>query len=240
MDRAIGQLRTHLTERSQRNNTLLWYCGDNGTSGDAAATVPFRGVKSTIYDGGLRVPGLIEWPARITKGRQSDLNSVTSDILPTLCDLTGQSLPDRPLDGISLKGLLDGEMTDREKPIAFWQWTAKPHEHTSPYFDQEAQTGTTPLVKLMNGKATRDFQNFRYEQTNADDYAGPRALLDGRFKLVVDGSKKLPLELFDVIADPTESHNIAAQNSDVVQRMQQQLQEWQTSVLHSLTGADYN
>ena len=133
MDRAIGQLRAHLQANGQRNNTMLWYCGDNGTSGDAAATVPFRGVKGTVYDGGIRVPGIIEWPARITRLRSSDLNTVTSDILPTLCDITGQTLPARPLDGMSLKPLLDGDLKERSKPIAFWQWQAKLGQVAKPY-----------------------------------------------------------------------------------------------------------
>jgi len=60
--------------------------------------VPFRGVKGAVYEGGIRVPGVIEWPARIPEPRASDVNSVTSDILPTLCDLAGQPLPDCPLD----------------------------------------------------------------------------------------------------------------------------------------------
>ena len=48
-----------------RDDTLLWYCGDNGTPGDGIVTSPLRGRKSQMYDGGIRVPGVIEWPARI-------------------------------------------------------------------------------------------------------------------------------------------------------------------------------
>ncbi|MCH7473297.1 MAG: M20/M25/M40 family metallo-hydrolase [Gemmatimonadetes bacterium] len=69
---------------------------------------PFRGQKGRVYEGGLRVPGLIEWPERIPHPRVSDVNAVTSDTLPTICELVGLPLPDRPLDGISLKALIDG------------------------------------------------------------------------------------------------------------------------------------
>ena len=71
MDRAIGQLRDHLSDAGLRPNTLLWYCGDNGTPPEAVATVPFRGRKGDVYEGGVRVPGLIEWPAHRSRGRGS-------------------------------------------------------------------------------------------------------------------------------------------------------------------------
>ena len=92
-----------------------WYCGDNGIPASGRATTPFRGQKGQVYEGGIRVPGIIEWPERIPEPRVTDVNAVTSDMLPTVCDVVGQPLPDRPLDGISLKALIDGEMTERPK-----------------------------------------------------------------------------------------------------------------------------
>ena len=69
MDRAIGMLRKHLAETGLRDNTLLFYCGDNGTSPESALGFPHRGVKGEIYEGGTLVPGVMEWPARIPKPR---------------------------------------------------------------------------------------------------------------------------------------------------------------------------
>src|SRR4029079_30850 len=100
LDRAIGILRKHLADQGLRQDTLLFYCGDNGTSADASLASPHRGVKGQVYEGGVLVPGLIEWPARIPKPRASNVRATTSDLLPTLCALVGQPLPDRPLDGI--------------------------------------------------------------------------------------------------------------------------------------------
>ncbi|OYW12852.1 MAG: N-acetylgalactosamine-6-sulfatase, partial [Planctomycetales bacterium 12-60-4] len=93
MDRAIGQLRKHLAATGLRENTLLFYCGDNGTSADASLASPHRGVKSEIYEGGVLVPGLIEWPARISKPRSTNIRASTCDLLPTLCGLVGKPLP---------------------------------------------------------------------------------------------------------------------------------------------------
>ena len=241
MDRSIGQLRQGLGAAGVRPNTLLWYCGDNGTSHDANATVPFRADKGHIYEGGIRVPGLIEWPARIRSPRTTDVNAVTSDMLPTLCELAGVALPKRPLDGVSLAALLEGRMTARPKPIGFWHGINPRNSGSSrPYIEPELQTGTTPLVKLgPDGKPTRDFKNVHYEKINEADFGGPRALVDNRYKLVVDGEKNSGVELFDLRADREEKHNVAKAQPEVTRQMQQQLRAWQQSVLESLTGADY-
>ena len=63
----------------------------------------YRGYKTSLFEGGIRVPGIIEWPAKIKSHTVSDFPVVTSDLLPTLCDLLNISLPkDRVIDGESL------------------------------------------------------------------------------------------------------------------------------------------
>jgi arylsulfatase A-like enzyme len=243
MDRAIGKLRKHLAAQGLKQNTLLFYCGDNGTSADSALGAPHRGVKGQVYEGGTLVPGLIEWPARIPAPRVSGFRACTSDLLPTLCALVGQPLPDRPLDGIDLAAVLDGKVGERPHPLYFWAYnTARlRRSKLEPWIDPEQQIGTTPLVKLMAGKATRDFTNYRHPAITEDDYLGPRAIIDGRFKLVVheqqDGAVKR--ELFDLEADPAEKTNLLEQQPAAAERLQTRLRDWQQSVLHSLTGADY-
>ena len=187
MDRAIGTLRKHLAAQGLRQDTLLFYCGDNGTSADASLASPHRGVKGQVYEGGMLVPGLIEWPARISQPRSTSVRASTSDLLPTLCSIVGQPLPDRPLDGLDLTPLLDEKMTERSKPLFFWEYNIARFTEVErvPYIDPELQKGTTPLVKLQGGKATRDFTNYRQPAITEADYLGPRAIVDGRFKLVI-------------------------------------------------------
>jgi arylsulfatase A-like enzyme len=243
MDRAIGQLRQHLADQMLRENTLLFYCGDNGTSADSALGIPHRGVKSQMYEGGLLVPGLIEWPARIPQPRQTSVPACTSDLLPTVCALIGQPLPDRPLDGIDLTTLLDGTMTARPSPLCFWEFHTDrlSRSRPQPWIDPKLQEGTTPLVKRMDGKATRDFRNFRHPPLSDDDTLGPRAIIEGVHKLVIherqDG--QVQHELFDLEADPAERLDLAASQSAVRDRLEARLREWQQSVLHSLAGNDY-
>ncbi len=240
MDRAIGTLRKHLAEQGLRDNTLLFYCGDNGTSPDAALGFPHRGVKGQVYEGGTLVPGLIEWPARIPKPRTTNVRATTSDLLPTLAAITGHPLPNRPIDGIDLTPLLDDKMTDRPKPLYFWECNIGKSKG-EPYIDPKLQEGTTPLAKKMGGKATRDFTNFRHPTITGADYLGPRAIIDGSFKLVIHEQKngEPKLELFDLKSDPAEKINLIEQQPATAEKLKSQLREWQQSVLTSLTGADY-
>ncbi|MBT4863544.1 MAG: sulfatase-like hydrolase/transferase [Planctomycetaceae bacterium] len=243
MDRSLGKLRRVLKEKGLRQNTLLWYCGDNGTPSSGLVASPFRGQKGQMYEGGIRVPGVIEWPARISKPRVSAVNSVTSDMLPTLCAVTGLPLVGRPLDGISLEPLIDGKMTERPTPISFWSFNTK-NEGTrglKPFIAAKLQEGTTPLVKMMDGRFTRNFRNFHHPIINEGDYTGPRAILDNNYKLVINGQQKgeSVQELFDLGSDPAEKKNLMETRPKIAKRLQRQLRDWQKSVLTSLTGVDY-
>ena len=241
MDRSIGQLRKWLEQAGLRDDTLLWYCGDNGTSSDGIVTSPFRGQKGNLYEGGIRVPGVIEWPRRITKPVVSDVNAVTSDMLPTICQLTNTPLPMREIDGIDLTSLIDDSMRERPRPIGFWSFDAKEEAKNEPYIAAELQSGTTPLVKKMGDIRTRNFRNFHHTKVTDQDYAGTRALLGNRYKLVVRGARgsEPKSELFDMREDPAETTDLVEKKPGIAVAMQTELKDWQDSVLKSLTGADY-
>jgi arylsulfatase A-like enzyme len=245
MDRSIGMLRKYLADKGLRENTLVFYCGDNGTSADGALGFPHRGVKGQVYEGGILVPAVIEWPARIPQPLSTGVRASTSDLLPTLCALVGQPLPKRPLDGIDITGLLDGQMSGRSNPIYFWNYHSGRINKTAglePWIDPELQKGTTPLVKKSGGKSTRDFSNFRHPDLSEEDLLGPRAIIEGKHKLVIHESKKdgqAALELFDLQTDPAEKTNLLHQQPELAKKLQMKLRQWQDGVLKSLTGADY-
>ena len=123
MDRSIGNLRRKLRSLGIADNTILWFNSDNGGVKPFAPAVNggLRGFKSELYEGGIRVPCIIEWPNVIRQPRSSDLPASVLDILPTLAEVAGieKSLPDRPLDGMSLMGLLQGKIKERVTPIPF-------------------------------------------------------------------------------------------------------------------------
>ena len=241
MDRSIGKLRNALKTLGLRDNTLLWYCGDNGIPPSGLRESRFRGLKGKLYENGIRVPGVIEWPAGIPEPRVSTVNAVTSEILPTLCQLAGATTPDVPLDGINLMPLLNGKMNERGEPIKFWYFRGDHETERSakPYLDPELQKGTTPLVKQMSGLLTRNFKNFHHPEIRKQDFQGARAILTDDYKLVIDGDQATGIELFDLNKDPGEKNNLALAHPDIVKRLSGQLRDWQGSVLNSLMGRDY-
>ena len=240
MDRSIGTLRNYLTKKKVRDNTILWYCGDNGTPGDGIVTSPLRGRKGQIYDGGLRVPGVIEWPAKIQTPIVSPFHSVTSDILPTLCEIAGIPIPTVTLDGISLTGLIDNPLKQRPTPICFWQFNHRADLQREPWIENDLQIGTTPLVKMMGDIYTRNFVNFKHAKIVPSDYTGNRAILSSHYKLVIRGTgTDQTIELFDIRQDSAEEHDIAEKYPEVVSNLRTTMKQWQDSVLNSLTGADY-
>ena len=124
MDRSIGTLRKGLRDLEVANDTIFWFCSDNGGLGIGRikpdTTGGLRGNKGVVYEGGLRVPAIVEWPARI-KPRTTEFPAVVMDIFPTIAAIVG--LPDstmlKPQDGMSLVRLFENEIGPREKPIPF-------------------------------------------------------------------------------------------------------------------------
>ena len=240
MDRAIGKLRHSLQTHGLKQNTLLWYCGDNGIPPSGYRESRFRGLKGKVYENGIRVPGVIEWPAGIPKPRVSTVSAVTSDILPTLCTLAGTEVPSVPLDGIDLMPLIQGKMKTRSTPIAFWNFPVSSGDAAKPYIDPELQKGTTPLAKQSAGLFTRNFRNNHHPGITEKDYRGARAILSGDYKLIIDGGQNSGVELFNLKQDVSETKNLAKANPERVQELSKQLRTWQSSVLNSLMEADYN
>ncbi|MGE0757639.1 MAG: sulfatase [Pirellulaceae bacterium] len=121
IDRNVGKLRATLRELNLADNTLLWYCSDNGGAAGPKSTGNLRGSKGTLWEGGLRVPGLVEWPARIPRPIISNVPCSTLDIYPTVLAATGAKAEKQiqPLDGINLLPLFLGKMAKRSKAIPF-------------------------------------------------------------------------------------------------------------------------
>lgn len=123
MDSSIGDLRNGLRSMKIAENTLVWFNSDNGGLPNfGPETVGgLRGYKGKIYEGGLRVPCIIEWPAGINQSRITDYPASTMDIFPTIADIVDlpKSSMVLPLDGASIKELFTRDLNVREKPIPF-------------------------------------------------------------------------------------------------------------------------
>jgi arylsulfatase A-like enzyme len=133
IDRNVGKLRAALRELKVADNTLVWYTSDNGGANGPKSTGKLRGSKGTLWEGGLRVPGLVEWPARIPKPFASDMPCSTLDIYQTVLAATGAKAEKQiqPLDGINLLPLFDGKMDARGKALPFVAAINRPGSHAA-------------------------------------------------------------------------------------------------------------
>ena len=124
LDDAMGKLRKLLKDLDIKSNTLLWFSSDNGPK-FPGMTGGLRGRKRSLYEGGIRVPGMIEWPDVITSNKVSSFSIVSSDLLPTVRDILDIEPPDnRPIDGISILPFLQGKV-DRRNQSIYWGFPIK-------------------------------------------------------------------------------------------------------------------
>ena len=121
LDEAVGRVRQLLKKYNINENTMVWFSSDNGPHpGKPGLTGGLRGRKGTLFEGGIRVPGIIEWPAAVHQNRKSSIPVVTTDFLPTVVDIVGYKMPpDLILDGISLVPVLRDETNHRGSNINF-------------------------------------------------------------------------------------------------------------------------
>lgn len=131
LDHEVGRLLGSLEKEGLNDNTLVCFTSDNGpetlnrykgSQRSHGSPGPLRGMKLHMYEGGLRVPGIVRWPGHIKAGTTSNVPVVNYDLLPTFCDIAKVTPPaDRALDGTSLVSLFDGKSLVRSKPI-YWQY----------------------------------------------------------------------------------------------------------------------
>ena len=128
MDLQMGRLRKELKALGVADNTMLWFGSDHGPEGSTddqstnrGSSGPFRGRKRSLWEGGIRVPELLEWPGHTTPGSVTSVACSGLDCYPTILDALGFEMKDQPhpIDGISLLPLLEGRMTERPVPIPF-------------------------------------------------------------------------------------------------------------------------
>jgi arylsulfatase A-like enzyme len=235
MDRAIGNLRKELRTIGVADNTVVWYTSDNGAT-TPGSSGDLRGKKGSIWEGGLRVPGIIEWPAVIKSPRHSEVPACSVDIYPTVLDIVGATALTQPvLDGISLRPLVTGTLGSRTKPLAFWDYAARGQPVKSGELLEQMARGEVPADAAVPA------QRPRYSET---DLPGHAAWLDGNWKLhriAGRGEKSAApqFELYDLGSDMQETTDLAQREPQRLATMKEQLAAWQQSVIRSLNGADY-
>jgi arylsulfatase len=190
VDQQMGRLWDELEALDVDQDTMLWFCSDNGPeriagdndTGSAASfgthalgsAAPFRGRKRTLYEGGIRSPAFVIWPGRVPAGSSAAGVAVTSDYFPTLVEALAAEPPEaidgNPIlfDGVSILPMILGQAWQRATPLGF--------------------------ISLK-----------RY------------AMIDWPYKLVCNDGRKD--ELFDLAADPGETTNLAQQKAGLAARL---------------------
>lgn len=120
MDEAIGELIRWLDDQKLSDNTLVMFLSDNGGSGNGG-NAPLRGAKSTMWEGGLRVPFIARWLSKIPSGKITDEFLTSLELVPTILAATGAKAPESvKLDGFDMLPVLRGEAKSPRKEM-FWQ-----------------------------------------------------------------------------------------------------------------------
>ncbi|MBV1888523.1 MAG: sulfatase-like hydrolase/transferase [Urechidicola sp.] len=119
MDEQIGRLRAFLRKKGVSENTIILFSSDNGPI-NPGSSGPYTAGKRHLFEGGVRVPGIIEWPSKIKNAKTTDIVAASVDMMPTLLDIANIKIDESiPMDGISLKPLLDGQHQKRDKLLFF-------------------------------------------------------------------------------------------------------------------------
>jgi arylsulfatase A-like enzyme len=159
MDADIGRIFAALKEKGLDDNTLVIFTSDNGPHKEGGhspsffeSSGPLRGIKRDLTEGGIRVPALARWPARIRAGKAVDFPWAFWDVLPTFAELAGAPVPPG-LDGMSIAPTLLGE-------------TQKPHEH---FYWEFHEGGFSQAVRMGPWKGIRKALDSPVELYNLDE-----------------------------------------------------------------------
>ena len=237
LDQQIGRLREHLRKLGIEKNTLFLYCSDNG--GLVTESSGGRAKKGSIYEGGLRVPSVLQWPARFS-AKQIDVPAFSSDLYPTLLSVAGIKQPvDQPLlDGVDLLPVLEGKKRSRPA-MGFWHG-----------FRNGQGTWSDRIIKALleadkagkpNPHPERILKNVKEFPTfDMSDLEGHAAWNDWPWKLHrIEKKDKVIYELYDLTKDPMETSDLREKEPARVSKMKASLENWQRSVLNSWAGKDY-
>ena len=126
LDAAIGRILDALDSLDLSKDTFVLFASDNGPWREGSQG-PLRGKKSDIWEGGIRVPGIIRWPGRIGAGSRTEQPAGVVDMMPTVCEVAGIEIPkDRVIDGTSIVPCFSGGAIRRDTPLYWFFYRVTP------------------------------------------------------------------------------------------------------------------
>ncbi|MBD3414945.1 MAG: sulfatase-like hydrolase/transferase [Candidatus Aminicenantes bacterium] len=200
IDWSVGQIIKALKRNRLENKTLVIFTSDNGPwmnyGNHAGSTGPLREGKGTSWEGGVRVPCIMQWPHQIPSDQVCLQMASTIDILPTIAEITGASLPDHKIDGVSVFSLLRGNKQAHPRDHFYYYYT---HKH-----GYQLQCVRQGKWKLHFPHSYRSYQGV---DKGMDGHPGPYA------------RGKTGVELYNLEKDIGENTDVASQFPDVVKRL---------------------
>ncbi len=173
LDADVGRLIGKLQELRIDTNTIVIFTSDNGPHKEGGvdpkffqSSGPFRGIKRDLYEGGIRVPLIVRWPAKIKPHRVSDLPCAFWDFLPTAAEIAGAPLT-QPTDGISILPTLLGNPQTNRHEFLYWEF----HERG---FQQAVRMGDWKGVRPQAGEPL-ELYNLRTDPGEKINIAGQHA-----------------------------------------------------------------
>ena len=196
MDRDIGRLFQLLKDLELDENTIVFFCSDNGAArrweGRFDASGILRGRKRDLYEGGIRTPMIVRWPGRVSAGQTNDTPWYFADVLPTLAELAGATAPAN-MDGISVLPTILGKKQNLSDRYLYWEF----YENG---FQQAVRQGDWKGIRLALGAPlelydlSEDIQEIEnVAAANPEIVAG----LDTLLRTVRTPSKNWPVEGVD-------------------------------------------
>ena len=197
LDAAIGRLMNYLAAADLLEETLILFSSDNGSYRNGS-NAPLLGGKSFVYEGGIRVPGILHWKNHIKPNQTINTPAGLLDIMPTISELLGQPHPQpEQLDGTSLVPLLQGKALNRPKPLSWFFYRTSP--------EMAMRSGNYVIL------GSNQDSSFHTHPMSAPDMAHIKSLQLHSF------------ELYDLSQDIGQSQALPWQNMDIGQELQQQL-----------------
>jgi uncharacterized sulfatase len=206
LDNEVGRLVAKLDELKLSDNTLVIFTSDNGGLSRVTNNTPLREGKGSPYEGGIRVPLIIRWPAKVRAGSECDAPVHTVDFYPTFAALAeAPPTSSHPLDGESLLPLLT-QTGPLQRPALFWHMPT----YTTNY-------GRTPCAVIREG----DWKLIHW----FGDYLDTTGFTpdDKPYGKLVVGPRT---EVFNLREDPNETHNLATDRPKKTTHLTNALQAW--------------
>ncbi|HUR53548.1 MAG TPA: arylsulfatase [Gemmataceae bacterium] len=173
MDRSVGRIVEKVKALGLEKDTLILFTSDNGPThnvGGADSTFfnsagKLRGLKGSLYEGGIRVPLIAYWPETVKPGTTCDTSYYFPDVLPTLCEVAGAEVP-KGIDGISLLPAFRGVVSPPAHPVMYWEFPG--------YGGQQAvRAGNWKAVRQALGKGVvkTELYNLAQDESETTDVA---------------------------------------------------------------------